>query len=151
QETEAARMAVCCDMDARRLALVESKYPRVALTTDYNEVLENPVIDAVAIATPVATHYAFARKALEHGKHVLVEKPLAASVAEAENLVETADRQGLVLMVNHTFIYTGAVRKMKEILTHGELGELYYFDSVRINLGLVQRDVNVLWDLAPHD
>jgi predicted dehydrogenase len=115
------------------------------------EVLKNSTIDAVAIATPVATHYAFARKALEHGKHVLIEKPLAASVAEAESLIDIAAKRQLTLMVDHTFIYTGAVRKMKEIISRGELGELYYFDSVRINLGLFQKDVNVLWDLAPHD
>ena len=150
-ETEDARMAVCCDLDQRRLALVEAKYPRIALTTNYDEVLKDPAIDAVAIATPVATHYAFARKALEHGKHVLVEKPMTASVAEAESLIDIAAKRNLTLMVDHTFIYTGAVRKMKEIITRGDLGELYYFDSVRINLGLFQKDVNVLWDLAPHD
>lgn len=150
-ETEDARMAVCCDLDQRRLASVEAKYPRVALTTNYDEVLKDPAIDAVAIATPVATHYAFARKALEHGKHVLVEKPMTASVAEAESLIDLAARRNLTLMVDHTFIYTGAVRKMKELIARGDLGELYYFDSVRINLGLFQKDVNVLWDLAPHD
>lgn len=150
-ETEDARMAVCCDLDERRLALVEAKHPRVALTADYNEVLQDPAIDAVVIATPVATHYAFARKALEHGKHVLVEKPMTASVAEAESLIEIAAKRNLTLMVDHTFIYTGAVRKMKELINRGDLGALYYFDSVRINLGLFQKDVNVLWDLAPHD
>jgi predicted dehydrogenase len=105
----------------------------------------------VVIATPVATHYEFARKALEHGKHVLVEKPIAASVAEAESLINIAAKHNLKLMTDHTFIYTGAVRKMKELIANGGLGELYYFDSVRINLGLIQSDVNVLWDLAPHD
>jgi predicted dehydrogenase len=151
QETEGARLAICCDLSPQRLAQVEAKYPRVVTTTDYTEVLTNDSVDAVAIATPVATHYGFARKALEHGKHVLVEKPIAASVAEAESLVEIAAKRKLTLMVNHTFIYTGAVRKMKEIVNGGDLGDLYYFDSVRINLGLIQRDVNVLWDLAPHD
>jgi predicted dehydrogenase len=105
----------------------------------------------VVISTPVATHYEFARKAFENGKHVLVEKPVTASVSEAEKLVEMAEKSGLTFMVDHTFIYTGAVRKMKEIIDQGSLGDLYYFDSVRINLGLIQRDVNVLWDLAPHD
>jgi predicted dehydrogenase len=151
QETERACMAVCCDMNPQRLAQAKAKYPSLEITPDYEAVLNNPIVDAVAIATPVATHYAFARHALEHGKHVLVEKPLAASVAEAESLIEIADKHGLTLMVNHTFIYTGAVRKMKEIIGRGDLGDLYYFDSVRINLGLIQRDVNVLWDLAPHD
>ncbi len=150
-ETTDARMAVCCDVDEKRLALVAERYPRIALTTNYDEVLRDPAIDAVAIATPVATHYAFARKALEHGKHVLIEKPMTASVAEAESLTDIAAKRNLTLMVDHTFIYTGAVRKMKEIISRGKLGELYYFDSVRINLGLFQKDVNVLWDLAPHD
>jgi predicted dehydrogenase len=151
QELKNARMVACCDLRPERLAQVTAKYPSLETTTDFDEILTHPGIDAVAIATPVGTHYAFARKALEYGKHVLVEKPLAASVAEAESLVEIADKLGLVLMVNHTFIYTGAVRKMKEIVECGDLGDLYYFDSVRINLGLIQRDVNVLWDLAPHD
>jgi predicted dehydrogenase len=151
QETEDARMAVCCDMNPQRLAQVEAKYPTVVTTTEYDEVLKDAAIEAVVVATPVATHYEYARKALEHGKHVLVEKPLACSVAEAESLIEIAAKRDLTLMVDHTFIYTGAVRKMKEIVEHEDLGDLYYFDSVRINLGLIQRDVNVLWDLAPHD
>jgi predicted dehydrogenase len=136
QETGEVSVVSCCDLNVERLGQVKSKYPS---------------IDAVAISTPVATHYEFARKAFENGKHVLVEKPAAASVAEAEKLVEIAERRGLTFMVDHTFIYTGAVRKMKEIINRGDLGKLYYFDSVRINLGLLQRDVNVLWDLAPHD
>jgi len=147
----AARVAVCCDQSPARLAEVAARYPGVATATDYQAVLQDPRIDAVVLATPIQTHYAFARKALEHDKHVLVEKPIAASVAEAESLVELAAKRGLRLMVDHTFIYTGAVRKMKEIVERGDLGELYYLDSVRINLGLFQRDVNVLWDLAPHD
>lgn len=150
-DTEDAGMAVCCDLNPQRLEQVQAKYPWVEVTTEYGKVLNSPAIDAVAIATPVATHYEFARKALEHGKHVLVEKPLAASVAEAESLVDIAARRNLTLMADHTFIYTGAVRKMKEVVARGDLGDLYYFDSVRINLGLVQHDVNVLWDLAPHD
>jgi predicted dehydrogenase len=132
-------------------AQVKSKYPSIEITTRYEDVLKNPSVDAVAISIPVALHYDFARKALEHGKHVLVEKPVAASVAEAEKLVDLAEKRKLTFMVDHTFIYTGAVRKMKEIVARGDLGDLYYFDSVRINLGLVQHDVNVLWDLAPHD
>ena len=151
QETQDACMAVCCDMNPQRLEQVHTKYPWVELTTEYDKVLKSPEVEAVAVATPVATHYEFARKALEHGKHVLVEKPIAASVAEAESLCDIAAKRNLTLMVNHTFIYTGAVRKMKEIIQHGDLGDLYYFDSVRINLGLIQHDVNVLWDLAPHD
>lgn len=151
QEIESARVVSCCDMNAERLALVKVKYPTIDVTTEYEDVLKNPSIDAIAISTPVKTHYDFARKAFEHGKHVLVEKPVAASVSEAEKLVELAEKHRLTFMVDHTFIYTGAVRKMKEIIDQGDVGDLYYFDSVRINLGLFQRDVNVLWDLAPHD
>jgi len=151
QEIEGAQVLVCCDLDEQRLARVKQKYPSIRVTTDYEEILNDPKVAAVAVVTPVATHYEFARAALERGKHVLVEKPMAASVAEAEKLIELAAKHSLILMVNHTFIYTGAVRKMKEIIEKGDLGDLYYFDSVRINLGLIQRDVNVLWDLAPHD
>jgi predicted dehydrogenase len=151
QETKGANVVSCFDMNPQRLEMVQAKYPSVLTTTDYDSVLADPEVDAVVISTPVGTHFEFARKAMEHGKHVLVEKPVTASVAEAEKLVELADRHGVTFMVDHTFIYTGAVRKMKEIITSGDLGELYYFDSVRINLGLFQRDVNVLWDLAPHD
>jgi len=151
QELDGARVTMCCDLSPDRLAQVKRKHPSVDVTSSLDDVLEADNVDAVALATPVATHYDFARRAMEHGKHVLVEKPIAASVAEAESLVEIADKRELTLMVNHTFIYTGAVRKMKELVDRGELGDLYYFDSVRINLGLVQKDVNVLWDLAPHD
>jgi predicted dehydrogenase len=151
QETTEACVVCCYDRSAERLALAKSKYSSIEITSDYDDVLKNPSIDAVAISTPVGTHYEFARRALEQGKHVLVEKPLAASVAEAEKLVDLAAKRKQVLMVDHTFIYTGAVRKMKDIVTKGDLGELHYFDSVRVNLGLVQKDVNVLWDLAPHD
>ncbi len=151
QETKDACVVSCVDMNPERLALVKSKYPSIETTTSYEDVLKDPSVDAVAISTPVATHYDFARRAMENGKHVLVEKPVTASVAEAEKLIELAAKHGLTFMVDHTFIYTGAVRKMKEIIGQVELGDLYYFDSVRINLGLFQRDVNVLWDLAPHD
>ena len=150
-ETDGARVTACCDINTERLAQAKVRYPSLEITARFDDLLSDSTVDAVVIATPVATHYEFARRALEHGKHVLVEKPVAASVAEAESLIEIAAKHRLTLMVNHTFVYTGAVRKMKEIVERGELGDLYYFDSVRINLGLVQRDVNVLWDLAPHD
>jgi predicted dehydrogenase len=150
-ELEDARVVLCCDQDPSRLRRLRTRHPAIATTTDFAEVLRHPDVDAIALATPVGTHYDFARSALEHGKHVLVEKPLATRVADAEHLVELAAKRDLTLMVNHTFIYTGAVRAMKTMVDAGELGDLYYFDSVRINLGLVQRDVNVLWDLAPHD
>jgi predicted dehydrogenase len=121
------------------------------LTTSPDEVIDDAAIDVVAITTPVSTHHNLALAALEAGKHVLVSKPLAASVAAAEALVAAARRVDRVLMVDHTFVYTGAVRKMRELLDAGVLGDLYYFDSVRINLGLFQHDVNVIWDLAAHD
>ncbi len=151
QESDTTRVVACCDKSADRLKQVKAKYPSIETFNDVDDLLKNPQVDAVVIATPVATHYEFAKKAFENGKHVLLEKPVTASVSEAEKLVEMANKSGLTFMVDHTFIYTGAVRKMKEIIDEGGLGDLYYFDSVRINLGLIQRDVNVLWDLAPHD
>lgn len=151
QEVEGCRVSVCCDLDRARLASAKQKHPTIDVTDDYGSVLRDTAIDGVVVATPIATHYKLARRALESGKHVLVEKPLAATVSEAECLVEKAETLGLTLMVDHTFVYTGAVRKMKEIIDRGDIGEPYYFDSVRINLGLIQNDVNVLWDLAPHD
>jgi predicted dehydrogenase len=149
--TEGVRVTAVCDLNPKRLGEAKLRYPTVETYTMVDDVLTDPSIDAVAIATSVRTHYGFARKALEHGKHVLVEKPLAASVSEAESLLDLAAKRDLRLMVDHTFVYTGAVRKMKELVENGTLGDLYYLDSVRINLGLFQRDVNVLWDLAPHD
>jgi len=146
-----ANVTVVCDLNPKRLDEVKLRYPSVETTVQFEDVLNDPAIDAVAIATSVRTHYEFARKALEHGKHVLIEKPLTASVSEAECLLDLAAKRNLRLMVDHTFVYTGAVRKMKELVENGTLGDLYYLDSVRINLGLFQRDVNVLWDLAPHD
>jgi predicted dehydrogenase len=126
-------------------------YPSIAFTTDENEILTSPNIDVVAVVTPVWTHYELAKKALENGKHVFVEKPFTYSVAQGEELVELADRKNLKIMVDHTFLFTGAVRKIKELVDRKELGELYYYDALRVNLGLFQHDVNVIWDLAPHD
>jgi predicted dehydrogenase len=150
-ENEAAQLRWMCDVDERRLDTLGRRYPSAETTADYKKLLADPQLDAVVIATPVATHFNFAKDALEAGKHVLIEKPFTASVREAEELIELAERQKLTVMVDHTFIYTGAVRKIKEIVESGELGDLLYFDSVRINLGLFQRDINVVWDLAPHD
>ncbi len=144
-------LRACCDLDARRLESVAGRYPGLRRLSDPKAVLEADDIDAVALATPVDTHYPLAKAALEAGKSVLVEKPLTASVAQAEELVELAARKGRVLMVDHVFVYSPAVRKIKELLDAGELGDLLFVDSVRINLGLFQRDVNVVWDLAPHD
>ncbi|HWW75046.1 MAG TPA: Gfo/Idh/MocA family oxidoreductase [Pyrinomonadaceae bacterium] len=150
-ENEAATLRWVCDKDARHLSKVARRYPAARAAEDFRELLADPRLDAVVIATPVATHFEFARAALEAGKHVLVEKPFTASTREAEQLIALAEARGLTLMVDHTFIYTGAVRKIKESVDAGELGDLLYFDSVRINLGLFQRDINVVWDLAPHD
>jgi predicted dehydrogenase len=150
-ENERAQLRWICDLDQSRLAAMGRRYPAAQTTDDYLKVLSDAQLDAVAIVTPVATHFQIAKEALVAGKHVLAEKPLTATVGEAEELIDLAAANGLTLMVDHTFVYTGAVRKMKEIVNGGELGELLYFDSVRINLGLFQRDINVLWDLAPHD
>lgn len=150
-ENEAAQLRWICDLDEDRLASMSRRYPMAQTTSDYHKLIEDPELEAVAVVTPVATHYPIAKQCLLAGKHVLMEKPLTATVPEAEELIDLAERNGLKLMVDHTFIYTGAVRKMKEIVGSGELGDLLYFDSVRINLGLFQRDINVLWDLAPHD
>jgi predicted dehydrogenase len=150
-ENEAAILLWICDLDEARLAAMARRYPAARTTTDYHKLILDPELDAIAVVTPVATHFAIASEALRAGKHVLVEKPLTATVPEAEELIDLADKNGRTLMVDHTFVYTGAVRKMKEIVAGGQLGNLLYFDSIRINLGLFQRDINVLWDLAPHD
>lgn len=126
-------------------------YPSIGFTTDENQVLTSPDIDVVAVVTPVWTHYELAKKALENGKHVFVEKPFTYSVQQGEELIELANKKSLKIMVDHTFLFTGAVKKIKELVDKKELGELYYYDSLRVNLGLFQHDVNVIWDLAPHD
>lgn len=139
------------DLRAGRLSTVARRYPGIKTTTDYRELIEDTSIDAIAVATPVSSHFRVASEALEAGKHVLVEKPLASSSEEAAQLVELAERKHRILMVDHTFVYTGAVRKIAEMIRGGQLGQVYYYDSVRINLGLFQNDVNVVWDLAVHD
>ncbi len=150
-ENERAELRWICDTDEKRLHAFARRYPATRAATDYRQLLADPALEAVVIATPVATHYRFAKDALAAGKHVLIEKPFTTHSAEAEELIALAAARGLTLMVDHTFVYTGAVRRIKEIVESGELGELLYFDSVRINLGLFQRDINVVWDLAPHD
>jgi predicted dehydrogenase len=127
------------------------RYPAIKVTTDARELCKDPEIDAIIVVTPVSTHFELAVEALRAGKHVLVEKPLAATSEQALTLIEEAQRRNLVLMVDHTFVYTGAVRKIREIVTSNTLGDIYYYDSVRVNLGLFQSDVNVIWDLAVHD
>ncbi len=150
-EVPGARVLAVSDLNEGRFPEIHARYPSITTTTDYRHLLANPAIDAVVIATPVSTHFALALEALRAGKHVLVEKPMAQTAAQAMQLVEEAARAGRILMVDHTFIYTGAVRKIKELIESGRLGRLYYYDSVRVNLGLFQRDVDVLWDLAVHD
>jgi predicted dehydrogenase len=140
-----------CDFNLNALARVKRRYPRVELRQDFQQVLSDWRIHAVAIATPMATHYSFAERALLAGKHVLVEPPLATSTQQSLHLMELADKQNRTLMVDHTFIYTGAVRQIKSLIDAGELGDLLYFNSERISLGIVQNDTNVVWDLAPHD
>jgi len=150
-ELREVEVKTVCDFDLSALARMKRRYPALELSSNYEEILSDSRIDGVIIATPLSTHYPFARKALQKGKHVLVEKPLATSSTQALDLIELAERHGKVLMVDHTFLYTGAVQQIKSLIDSGEIGELLYFDSVRISLGLVQSDINVLWDLGPHD
>lgn len=146
-----ATVSAICDPSAEARARAAERYPHASLHKDYREVTGSSDVDLVCVVTPVATHYEMARHALENGKHVFIEKPITASVAEAEGLIELAEKKRLTLMVDHTFLFTGAVRKIKEIIDSGELGQILYYDSTRINLGLFQHDINVVWDLAPHD
>ena len=141
-----------CDTNPTRLEAMGRSLPNARMVHGLGELLEgSPLPEAVAIATPVSTHFSLAKKCLEAGLHVMMEKPLAASTHEAATLVKLAEKQGRVLMVDHTYLFSNAVRLIKKIVSAGDLGELYYIDSVRINLGLFQRDINVIWDLAPHD
>jgi predicted dehydrogenase len=140
-----------CDRNEESLSRAHRLYPHIAVTQDCDEIINSPLIDAVAVITPVSTHFDLAKRALENGKHIFVEKPFTATVGEAEQLIELAERKKLTIMVDHTFIFTGAVKRIKQIIDEKMLGELYYYDSTRINLGLFQPDVNVIWDLAPHD
>ena len=150
-EIERARLGAVSDLSEARLDLVRRRYPGCRTCPDYHDLLNDPGIDAVVVATPVATHYQVTMEALAAGKHVLVTKPMAASSEEAERMIEEARRLGRVLLVDHTFCYTGAVRCIRELIQNGALGELYYYDSVRVNLGLFQHGVDVVWDLAVHD
>jgi predicted dehydrogenase len=151
QATPGLTQRYLCDLDVERARRVLGEYSTVAVSGSLDDVLADPAVHAVAIATPAATHLPVAMAALEAGKHVLVEKPLAANFADGRKLVEAAESRGLTLMLDHTFCYTPAVSHLRELVRGGELGEIQYIDSVRINLGLVQPDVDVLWDLAPHD
>ena len=151
QSLENAQVVAICDKNSSALRRASRLYPTIHLTTEFADVLQSPDIDLVAVVTPVWTHYEIARAALENGKHVFVEKPFTSSSQQAEELIELADRKNLKIMVDHTFLFSGAVKKIHEIVEQGTLGPLYYFDSTRVNLGLFQHDVSVVWDLAPHD
>lgn len=145
------RVAAICDVNQGALARARKSYPDIGVTTDSNDIVTSSDIDAVAIVTPVSYHFELAKKALQEGKHIFIEKPFTATVAQAEELIDIAEKKSLTIMVDHTFIFTGAVRRMKQIIDDGVLGKLYYYDSIRVNLGLIQGDINVVWDLAPHD
>ena len=146
-----SEVTMVCDMNQQTLKKIKKTYPQINVTDNIDELIKNPEVDAIAIATPVFTHHELAKKALEAGKSVFMEKPFTYTVAEAEDLVELAAKKNLKLMVDHTFLYTGAVRKIRQLIDDDVLGKIYYFDSARVNLGLFQHDVNVVWDLAPHD
>lgn len=148
---ENVECVVCCDLSDERLAKIKKQFHSVVTTKNADDILKDISIEAVAIVTPVDTHFSLAKKALENGKHILVEKPFTSTVDEAEELLSLAEKKGLKVMVDHTFLYTPAVQKIKNLVDSGEIGDILYFDSTRINLGLFQRDVNVIWDLAPHD
>lgn len=149
--SEKANVVAVCDKNPNALKRVSRNYPSIRTTSDINEIVRSPDIDIVTVITPVSTHYELAKTALENGKHVFVEKPFTATAAEAEELIELAGRKGLKLMVDHTFLFTSAVKRIRQIIEEDILGELYYYDSTRVNLGLFQHDVNVIWDLSPHD
>src|ERR1017187_4845154 len=151
QALDAAQVVAVCDKHPAALKRARHGYPDVQVVADANEILRSPDIDAVAVVTPVWTHFDLAKAALQNGKHVFLEKPLTSNAAQAEELIELAERKNLKIMVDHTFLFTGAVQKISQLLGEGALGKLYYYDSTRVNLGLFQHDINVVWDLAPHD
>jgi predicted dehydrogenase len=150
-EGPGAEVKYVCDLREERLEKIGRRYPAVHLTTNYQLVLDDPLVEAVVLATPVASHYPLARAALDAGKHVFVEKPLAASSLEAVDLMQRAEEQGLVLMPGHTFLYSPPVQEIRSLITSGALGEIYFISTSRVNLGLHQADVSVVWDLGPHD
>ncbi len=146
-----SQVTMVCDMNQQALKKVKKAYPGIRVTADCQELIKDPEVDAVAIATPVFTHYELAKKVLEEGKSVFVEKPFTHTIAQGEELIEMAEKKNLKIMVDHTFLYTSSVSMMKQMIEDNVLGDLYYLDSIRVNLGLFQHDVNVVWDLAPHD
>jgi predicted dehydrogenase len=146
-----AEVLAVCDKSPASRKRVQKAYPGLRVTSDSAELMSSKDLDAIAVITPVWTHYELTKAALEHGKHVFVEKPFTSSIAQAEELINLAAKKNLKIMVDHTFLFTGAVKKIRQLLKEGTLGNLYYYDSTRVNLGLFQHDVNVIWDLAPHD
>jgi predicted dehydrogenase len=149
--TDGCEVGVICDKSSDALRRAKQAYPHIRVSTDLCDAIASPDIDAVAVVTPVWTHFELAKSALENGKHVFVEKPFTSNTAQAEELIDLADSKDLQIMVDHTFLFTGAVKKIRQLVEDGTLGKLYYYDSTRVNLGLFQHDVNVIWDLAPHD
>ena len=148
---DGCELAVVCDQNPAALERAKKTFPGIDVTADVSDVVRSSAIDVVAVITPVWTHFEFAKAALEAGKHVFVEKPFTSTASQAEQLIDLAQRKRLHIMVDHTFLFTGAVRKIRQLIDEGVLGKLYYYDSTRVNLGLFQHDVNVIWDLAPHD
>lgn len=148
---EGSQVSAIAELSPNAQKRAHKAYPSIHITSDTMEVIKSPDIDAIAVITPVWTHYELAKAALENGKHVFVEKPFTSNVAQGEKLIDLAIQKNLRIMVDHTFLFTGAVRKISQLLREGTLGKLYYYDSTRVNLGLFQHDINVLWDLAPHD
>lgn len=151
QEIPDTRVLMCCDVRRERLDFISKRYPNIEVTTNYDDMLHNEKIDAISIATHARSHYELAKKALEHGKHVLIEKPITQTSEEALELIELGRRKNLIIMVGHIMLYAGPVETIKELIDKGDIGQIYYMDSVRVNLQPFREDVNVLWDLAPHD
>jgi predicted dehydrogenase len=150
-QLEKADVLAVCDKSPAAMQRMQKAHPQIDVTSDPADLMSSPEIDAIAVVTPVWTHYELAKAALENGKHIFVEKPFTSNTAQAEELINLAAKKNLKIMVDHTFLFTGAVRKIRQLLDDDALGKLYYYDSTRVNLGLFQHDVNVVWDLAPHD
>ena len=148
---EGSQVIAIAEISANARARAQKAYPRMRVTADASEVISSPEIDAIAVVSPVWTHYELAKAALLEGKHIFVEKPFTSNTVQAEELINLAEQKNLKIMVDHTFLFTGAVRKIRQLIEEDSLGNLYYYDSTRVNLGLFQHDINVLWDLAPHD
>jgi predicted dehydrogenase len=146
-----AKVVMVCDPNTDSLSHASLDHPQIRVSTDVEGMLTGSEVDCIAIVTPVSTHFDLAKKALENGKHIFVEKPFTTTTHQAEELINIAEKKKLKIMVDHTFLFTGAVKKMKDLIDKNDLGSIYYYDSTRVNLGLFQRDVNVIWDLAPHD